>query len=47
MKLITLNKIYNSLLNNEFEIFVNEDIRLKAEVPIKRMLEISEKLGFK
>jgi quinolinate synthase len=47
MKLITLKKIYLSLKNNRFEIKLNEDIRSKAEVPIRRMLEISDKLGFK
>ena len=46
MKLITLEKIYNSLKNNKFEITLEEKIRSRAEVPIRRMLEISEKLGF-
>ncbi len=47
MKLITLKKIYLSLKNNRFEITLNEDIRKKAELPIRRMLELSDKLGFK
>jgi quinolinate synthase len=47
MKLITLKKIYLSLKNNRFEIKLNEDIIRKAERPIIRMLEISEKLGIK
>lgn len=47
MKLITLEKIYNSLLKNKFVIKMDESIRLRAERPIKRMLELSEKLGFK
>jgi len=47
MKLITVEKIYESLLQNKFEIKLDENIRLKAERPIKRMLEISEKMGFK
>lgn len=45
MKLITLEKIYKCLLNEEPEIFVGEDILEKARKPIKRMMEISEKLG--
>jgi len=47
MKLITLKKIYLSLKNNRFEIKLNSDIQRKAERPIRRMLELSEKLGFK
>ncbi len=47
MKLITLEKIYMSLKYNKFEINLDEDIRAKAEIPIRRMLAISEKLGFK
>jgi len=47
MKLITLKKIYLSLKNNRFEIKLNDDIRLKAERPIRRMLELSDKLGIK
>jgi quinolinate synthase len=46
MKLITLEKIYYSLINNKFEILLDESVREKAEHPIRRMLEISEKLGF-
>lgn len=44
MKLNTLEKLYNTLLNEEYEVIVPEDIRVKAELPIRRMLEISEKL---
>ena len=47
MKLITLKKIYLSLKNNRFEIKLDRDIQTKAERPIRRMLELSEKLGFK
>jgi len=47
MKLITLKKIYLSLKNNKFEIVLNEEIRIKAEKPIRKMLELSEQLGFK
>ncbi len=46
MKLITLEKINNSLINNKFEVLLDESVRIKAERPIRRMLEISEKLGF-
>lgn len=46
MKLITLEKVYNSLKFNKFEINLEENLRRKAELPIKRMLEISKKLGF-
>ena len=46
MKLITLKKIYLSLKNNRFEISLNEEIRQKAERPIRRMLELSQQLGF-
>jgi quinolinate synthase len=45
MKLITMKKIYESLLYEKEEIFVNEDIIEKAGKPIRRMMEISEKLG--
>lgn len=43
MKLITIEKIYKCLLDEKPEIFVEEDILLKARKPIIRMLEISEK----
>lgn len=45
MKLITLEKIYKCLLNEQPEIFVSEDILEKAKKPIERMMQISEKLG--
>lgn len=45
MKLITLKKIYESLLHEKEKIFVDEKIIEKAGRPIKRMMEISEKLG--
>jgi len=45
MKLNTLDKLYNCLKNESPEIFIDEEIRLKALKPIQRMLEISEKLG--
>ena len=45
MKLITMEKIYNSLVSEKPEIILDHDIIIKAQRPIKRMLEISEKLG--
>jgi quinolinate synthase len=46
MKLITLKKIYNCLKYEMPEVQVREEIRVKAVKSIKRMLDISEKLGF-
>ena len=43
MKLNNLKKIYLALKYEKPEILMDEDIRVKAEVPIKRMLEISAK----
>jgi quinolinate synthase len=45
MKLNTLEKLYLCLKNESPEILLSENIRKKAEKPIRRMLEISEKLG--
>ena len=45
MKLITIEKIYNCLLNEKPEIFIDKKILLKAQQPIRRMMDISEKLG--
>ena len=45
MKLITLEKIYKSLKFEEPEVSVDPSIIERAAVPIKRMLEISAKLG--
>jgi len=45
MKLITIEKIYKSLLTEKPEIFLDNDILMKARKPIMRMMEISEKLG--
>ncbi len=42
MKLITLEKIHNSLLTLSPEVIVEEEIRKKAEKSIKAMLEISK-----
>jgi quinolinate synthase len=45
MKLITIEKIYKCLKNEKPEIFVDSKIMTDARRPIKRMMEISEKLG--
>ncbi len=45
MKLITIEKIYRCLKNEEPEISVPDEILTEARKPIKKMLEISEKLG--
>ena len=44
MKLVTLQKIYDCLNNESNEVILDENLRLKAEKPILRMLEISKKL---
>jgi quinolinate synthase len=46
MKLITIEKIYKCLKNEEPEIFIDPDIIKDASKPIKRMIEISKKAGF-
>ena len=45
MKLNTLEKLYNCLKNDSPEITLDPEMGKKALVPIKRMLEISKKLG--
>lgn len=45
MKMNTLEKLYLCLKNERPEIFVDEEVRLKAVKPIERMLEISAKHG--
>jgi quinolinate synthase len=45
MKLITMEKIYKCLKDEKPEIFVEKDILDNAQKPIKRMMEISKKLG--
>ncbi len=45
MRLNTMEKLYDCLKNEQPEILVDEEIRLKAVKSIQRMLEISEKLG--
>lgn len=45
MKLITIEKIYICLKNEKPEINLDKEIIIKAGKPIRRMMEISEKLG--
>jgi quinolinate synthase len=45
MKLITIEKILNCLKFERPEIFVEKETLLRAQKPILRMMEISEKLG--
>ncbi len=45
MKLITIEKIYNCLKNEKPEIILDKNVINDAKKPIKRMIEISEKLG--
>ncbi len=45
MKLITMEKIYNSLVDEKPEIIIDKNILIKAQKPIQRMIKISEKLG--
>ena len=45
MKLITLEKLYNSLKYELPEVNVDADIAMRAIKPIQRMLDISSKLG--
>jgi quinolinate synthase len=45
MKLITMEKIYRCIRDERPEIMIDPDVLWKAGKPIKRMMEISEKLG--
>lgn len=45
MKLVTLEKIYDALLNESPEIVIDEELMNKARKSIVRMLDISRKLG--
>lgn len=45
MKLNTLEKLYNCLYYEQPEIVLPEDVIVRAQRPIERMLEISERLG--
>ena len=42
MKMNTLEKLHDALLNLEPEIIIPESIRARAELPIRRMLELSK-----
>ena len=45
MKLITLKKIYNTLKYEAPEIILDNALIKKAEISVRRMLDISDKLG--
>ena len=45
MKLITLRKIFNTLRYEKPEVVLDEKLRKQAEIPIRKMLEISDRLG--
>ena len=45
MKLITLKKLYNTLLYEMPEVVVDEEVSRKSVKSIKAMLDISAKLG--
>ncbi len=47
MKLNTLEKIYNCMKYGQPEILMDEELRIKAKLPIDRMLEISAAAGLK
>jgi quinolinate synthase len=44
MRLNTLKKLYDCLQNETPEILIDESIRIKAELPIRKMLDVSNKL---
>ena len=41
MKMITLDKVYDSLVNEKYQVKVPKNIALKAKLAIDRMLSIS------
>jgi quinolinate synthase len=45
MKLVTIEKIFNCLKDENPEVLVDMNILVKAQKPIQRMIEISDKLG--
>ncbi|MBP7731654.1 MAG: quinolinate synthase NadA [Bacteroidales bacterium] len=45
MKLITIEKIYESLMNERYEIMIDEEIINRASQSVMKMIEISKKLG--
>jgi quinolinate synthase len=42
MKMNTLEKLYNCMLYEQPEIIVPEEVRVKAEASVLRMLELSK-----
>ena len=40
MKMITIDKLYFALLNDQYEVKVAEELAVKARLPIERMLSI-------
>lgn len=42
MKKITLEKVLNSLVNNESEVILDKELMKKAYIPLKRMLEMGK-----
>ena len=42
MKKITLEKVLNSLTNNESKVELDEELRKKAYKPLKKMLELGK-----
>ena len=42
MKLHTLEKVKNSLLNEEYQVIVDEDMASRARKAVERMLAISQ-----
>jgi quinolinate synthase len=45
MKLNTLEKVYNTLKYELPEIHMDETLRVKAELSIRKMLDLSAQLG--
>ena len=45
MKMVTLEKVYKCLESEKPEVRVSDEISEKAVKSIKKMLEISEKMG--
>jgi quinolinate synthase len=41
MKIITLQSVYDSLLHNQFEIKLDENIRIRAKKAIDKMIAVS------
>ena len=45
MKMVTLQKIYDCLHNESNEVILDEELRIKAEKPVRRMLDFKIKHG--